>query len=262
MPQRSTNPEDYQELPVSVAVMQKHFPADWVIDPHRHRRDQLIYAASGTMRVRTTTHSWIVPPERALYMPGGVEHAVAMRNPVEMRTLYIEPGSHDQLPDACIVMTPSALLKELIGALLAEPENYARSNRGAWLSRLLLDEVCHAKTLQRSIAMPTDPRLLRVCEHVLEYPGDSASLADLAAMAGGSERTLARICQRELGMGFAAWRQQIRFHYALEDLARGTSVGKVAHACGYASVSAFTAAFRKSLGHAPSRILEQISSNV
>ena len=262
MPQRSTNPEDYQELPVSVAVMQKHFPADWVIDPHRHRRDQLIYAASGTMRVRTTTHSWIVPPERALYMPGGVEHAVAMRNPVEMRTLYIEPGSHDQLPDACIVMTPSALLKELIGALLAEPENYARSNRGAWLSQLLLDEVCHAKTLQLSIAMPTDPRLLRVCEHVLEYPGDSASLADLAAMAGGSERTLARICQRELGMGFAAWRQQIRFHYALEDLARGTSVGKVAHACGYASVSAFTAAFRKSLGHAPSRILEQISSNV
>ena len=94
MTDRSTNPDDYQELPVAVAVMQKHFPSEWVIAPHSHRRDQLIYAASGTMRVRTATHSWIVPPERALYMPGGVEHAVAMRNPVEMRTLYIEPGAH------------------------------------------------------------------------------------------------------------------------------------------------------------------------
>lgn len=258
MTDRSTNPDDYQELPVAVAVMQKHFPSDWVIAPHSHRRDQLIYAASGTMRVRTATHSWIVPPERALYMPGGVEHAVAMRNPVEMRTLYIEPGAHAALPDTCVVITPSRLLKELIAALLDEPENYARSNRGAWLSALLLDEVCRGKTWQLSIPMPSDPRLLRVCEQLLEQPGDPRALADFADTAAASERTLARLCQRELGMGFAAWRQQVRFHYALEDLARGTPVAKVAHGCGYASVSAFAAAFRKSLGHAPSRILEQI----
>jgi quercetin dioxygenase-like cupin family protein len=121
MSERSINADDYQELPVAVAVMQKHFPSDFVIAPHSHRRDQLLYAASGTMRVRTDTHSWIVPPERALYMPGGTVHAVAMRNPVEMRTLYIEPGSHAELPDACVVITPNLLLRELIGALLKEP---------------------------------------------------------------------------------------------------------------------------------------------
>ena len=66
MSQRSIDPADYQALPVAVTVMQKHFPANFVISPHVYRRDQLIFAASGTMRVRTDSHSWIVPPRRAL----------------------------------------------------------------------------------------------------------------------------------------------------------------------------------------------------
>ena len=261
MAPRSINPDDYQDLPVTVAVMQKQFPAGFVIAPHSHRRDQLLYAASGTMRIRTRTHSWIVPPERALYMPGGTSHAVSMRNPVEMRTLYIEPGSDPNLLTECAVITPSALLKELIAALLREPENYAQSQRGTWIGKLILDEVCRGKALDLSIPMPSDPRLLRVCEHVTGNPGETCCLADLSRMAGASERTLARLCETELGMGFSAWRQQVRFHYALEDLARGSPVGKVARACGYASESAFTAAFRKSFGHPPSRILQRFSGS-
>ncbi|MFV0489483.1 MAG: AraC family transcriptional regulator, partial [Vibrio fluvialis] len=262
MSSRSINPEDYQELPVAVAVMQKHFSSGHVIAPHSHRRDQLLYAASGTMRVRTDTHSWIVPPERALYMPGGVVHSVSMRNAVEMRTLYIAPHSHQKLPATCVVITPSSLLKELIGALLDEPENYDRSNRGRWLGELILDEMGRSKTLNLSIPMPSDSRLARVCEHVIEHPGDNGSLGDFAELAAASERTLARICESELGMGFAAWRQQVRFHFALEYLARGTPVGEVAHACGYSSVSAFTAAFRKNFGHPPSQIMKSMSGNV
>jgi len=255
---RSINPDDYQELPVAVAVMQKHFPSDYVIAPHSHRRDQLLYAASGTMRVRTDTHSWIVPAERALYMPGGVMHSVSMRNPVEMRTLYIEPQSRSELPTACAVITPSSLLKELIIALLDEPENYHQSDRGIALGQLILDEVSRGAKLDLSIPMPSDQRLLRVCEHVIEDPGAGGGLSDYAEFAAASERTLARICESELGMGFAAWRQQVRFHFALEDLARGTAVGEVARACGYASASAFTAAFRKNFGYPPSRILASL----
>ncbi len=261
MAQRSINPDDYQELPVSVAVMPKHFPAGYVIAPHSHRRDQLIYAASGTMRVRTDTHSWIVPAERALYVPGGVVHSVSMRNPVEMRTLYIEPKSHATLPNACAVITPSSLLKELIASLLDEPENYHLSARGTALGQLILDEVGRGAKLDLGIPMPSDPRLLRVCEMVIENPGASGGLGDYAEIAAASERTLARICDSQLGMGFAAWRQQVRFHFALEDLARGAPVGEVARACGYASASAFTAAFRKNFGYPPSRILASLPAS-
>ncbi|MGI9355316.1 MAG: AraC family transcriptional regulator [Rhizobiaceae bacterium] len=239
--------------------MQKHFPSNFVIAPHSHRRDQLLYAASGTMRVRTDTHTWIVPPERTLYIPGGVIHSVSMRNPVEMRTLYIEPKSHPKLPDACIVITPSALLKELIGALLEEPENYFESDRGTWLGQLVLDELCRGTTLDFGIPLPSDPRLLRLCEHLIENPGEVKSLGVYSDLAAASERTMARLFQSELGLGFAAWRQQVRFHNALEHLARGSAVSKVALACGYASASAFTAAFRKNFGYPPSRILHSMS---
>ena len=71
MSRRSTNPDDYQELPVAVAVMQKQFPSAFVIAPHSHRRDQLLYAASGTMRIRTDTHSWIVPQSGLSTCPEG-----------------------------------------------------------------------------------------------------------------------------------------------------------------------------------------------
>ena len=173
--------------------------------------------------------------------------------------MYIEQGAHRHLPESCVVITPSSLLRELIGALLEEPESYDQSDRGLWIGRLILDEVCRGKVLNLSIPMPTDPRLLRVCEHVIDNPGEMANLGDYSDLANASERTLARICQRELEMGFAEWRQQVRFHYALENLARGKTVREVAHDCGYASASAFTAAFRKNFGLPPSRILESVS---
>jgi AraC-like DNA-binding protein len=261
MTDRSINPDDYQELPAPVAVMQKRFPSYYFIDPHSHRRDQLIFAATGTMRVRTTTHSWIVPPERAVYMPGGVEHSVAMHDDVEMRTLYIEPDSHHDLPDTCIVITPSGLLREMIGALLHEPNDYERNSRGEWLSKLILDEICQSKSLSLSIPMPADPRLQRVCELILDNPQDDRSLDGHAERSGASARTIARLSQRELGMSLSSWRQQVRFHYALEALARGSPVGTVAQHCGYSSVSAFTAAFRKSFGQPPSRILDRLSAS-
>ena len=78
---RSTDPLDYQSLPQPVALMSKAFPAGYRIPPHHHERDQLLYAASGTMRIRTERHAWIIPPDRALYMPAGVSHSLVMRGP-------------------------------------------------------------------------------------------------------------------------------------------------------------------------------------
>jgi len=219
---RSINADDYQELPVDVAVMQRIFDTNWLIEPHKHRRDQLLFAAVGTMRVRTETHSWLVPPQRADYMPAGVVHSVVIRASLEMRTLYIEPGALPELPTACVVITASPLLQELIRALLEEPPVYDRDGRGDRLARLILEEICRGQTLDLSISMPTDPRLLRVCEAVIDAPGNHSSLADYSDLAGASERTLARLSQRQLGMSFSMWRQHVRFHYALEDLARAT----------------------------------------
>ena len=70
---------------------------------------------------------------------------------------------------------------------------------------------------------------------------------------GASERTLARLFERETGMSFRAWRQQLRLLRALELLAAGTPVTRVALDLGYESTSAFSAMFRRVLGTAPTR---------
>jgi AraC-like DNA-binding protein len=52
-------------------------------------------------------------------------------------------------------------------------------------------------------------------------------------------------------MGFERWRTQLRIAAALRELGKGASVTRVAHDVGYASTSAFVAAFRRTTGTTP-----------
>jgi len=63
---RSTDPRDYQRVARPFVAMAKSFVDGFEIEPHHHARDQLIYAVSGLMRVRTAREAWIVPPDRAV----------------------------------------------------------------------------------------------------------------------------------------------------------------------------------------------------
>ena len=254
LPGRSIDPDDYQSLPRPVAAMAKTFPDGSATTRHAHRRDQLIYAVSGVMRVRTNREAWVVPPDRAVYIPGGTEHAVAMRGRVEMRTLYIDAEAATGLPEAATVLEVSDLLRALVLALLEEPVVYEPAGRGGRLAELILDEIPRAKPLSLVIPMPRDKRLVRLCDALLADPRREETLEAWSHEVGASPRTLSRLFQDEIGLTFTAWRQRVRFHNALEALVRGEPVGAVARANGYASSSAFAAAFRKSLGVAPSSV--------
>ena len=97
---RSTDPLDYQRVPHAVAAMPKDFAAGFTVQPHRHERAQLIYATAGTMRVSTDDGVWVVPPQRALWMPPGVRHSIAMLGDVTMRTLYLRADAAAFMPKA------------------------------------------------------------------------------------------------------------------------------------------------------------------
>src|SRR4030081_1212531 len=57
---------------------------------HMHREAQLVYAARGTMQVTTPKGRWLVPPDRAGWVPARPEHAIAELADIEMRTLYFD----------------------------------------------------------------------------------------------------------------------------------------------------------------------------
>jgi quercetin dioxygenase-like cupin family protein len=154
---RSTDPEDYQQVPRAVAAMPKDFADGFEIAPHRHRRAQLIYATAGTMRISTEEAVWVVPPQRALWMPPGVRHSIAMSGDVTMRTLYLRQDAATGMPDICRVLHISPLLRELIVRATEMPVHYDERGAAGHVVALILDELHREPSLPLNLPMPRDP---------------------------------------------------------------------------------------------------------
>lgn len=229
------------------------FPTSHQIRRHRHAAGQLIFAASGVMTVTTDVGRWVVPPERAVWVPPHVAHAIRMTGAVRMRTLYLEGKATAGLPATCAVVQVRPLLRELILQAVAIPQPYPASGREARLVAVLVDELTAARTAPLHLPMPRDPRLVAVTGPLAADPADKRPLAAWARTAGASARTLARLFPRETGLSFAHWRQQARLLRALERLAAGEAVTTVALDLGYESPSAFITMFRSRLGATPGR---------
>src|SRR5215475_15111158 len=60
------------------------------LDPHMHQESQLVYAAAGTMQVTTPKGRWLVPPDRAVWVPARLAHAIDVLADIDMRTLYFD----------------------------------------------------------------------------------------------------------------------------------------------------------------------------
>jgi AraC-like DNA-binding protein/quercetin dioxygenase-like cupin family protein len=256
---RSTDPLDYQNVPRPLAAMAKEFADGHRIARHAHARAQLIFAIRGVMTVSADRSRYVVPPQRALWMPAGMAHAIALSGPVSMRTLYVQEKGAQGLPDDCRVLAVSPLLRELIVRATSLPVLYDERGADGRLMQMILDEIANLPTVPLDLPMPQDKRLLKLCLALIEDPADPRTLEQFATGSNASARTLARLFRSEAGMSFGAWRQQLRLLEAVRRMAAGAPVTHVALDLGYASPSAFAAMFRKTLGVPPSRYFAQAS---
>src|SRR6266704_1764063 len=115
-----------------------------VIPEHSHPEDQLLFASSGVMTLRTKQGVWVVPPLRAVWIPANTPHSVEMSGPVSMRTLYFLPKLCRKFSEKCFVMNVSALLRELI----LHACKFKRLSKRA-LDRLCKDCGASKRTIQR-----------------------------------------------------------------------------------------------------------------
>ena len=76
-------------VPRPVVALARDLPPSHEIDWHSHPRFQLVYAARGVMTVDTREATWVVPPQRAVWLPPTVEHRVTTKGVVQMRSLYV-----------------------------------------------------------------------------------------------------------------------------------------------------------------------------
>jgi AraC-like DNA-binding protein/mannose-6-phosphate isomerase-like protein (cupin superfamily) len=241
-----------------ITALAKDYPRGWHVSKHRHRRGQLIYAKLGVMHVTTREGIWIVPPQRALWIPLGMEHEIRMEGRVAVRMLYLDHSSSALFGSHCKVLSVSALLRELIlAAVKAHAEK--RRERIALLAPLMLHELQEANEEALHIPAPSDPRLKNVCQRLLSGTAGTDTLEQLAAHAGASSRTLARLFESELQMSFVHWRQQVRLARALSQISQGHAIKSVARDAGYATCSAFSSMFHRVLGLTPTHYMRQMT---
>lgn len=208
------------------------------------------------MTVITSSASYVVPPQRAVWMPSGVEHRIDARSDVSMRTLYVEVGKAAELPVEVCVLQVSPLLRELVvAAVIAGPE-YQPDSPESRMMAVILDQIRVQPVVALALPMPEEARVLRMVRCLIADPADSRDLGAWAKEVGASKRTLTRLFAAQTGMSFRSWREQLRVLRALELLATGASVTKVAMEVGYENTSAFIAMFRRCLGTTPTRYLD------
>jgi AraC-like DNA-binding protein len=164
------------------------------------------------------------------------------------------------MPQHCCVISVSSLLREMILRVVADDEEAVEaSKRTQTLSAALLAELEMAPREAILLPMPAERRARKVAELMLKDPADRRSLADWGQTVGASPRTLARHFERDTGVSFGRWRQQLDVALAIQKLCSGESVQQVAGALGYETASSFIAMFRRAMGDTPARYLKSIS---
>jgi AraC-like DNA-binding protein/quercetin dioxygenase-like cupin family protein len=231
------------------------------LDPHMHREAQLVYAAKGTMQVTTPRGRWLVPPDRAVWVPGGLAHAIDVLADIEMRTLYFELSwlareRRSKSLSCEFVVRVSPLLHQAILALFDAPSTPERSEL---LVRLAMLELHRAEDSTTFMPLPQEPRCRRAAEIVLSEPAQTYEIESLARAVGTSSRTLSRLFAAETELSFKSWCQRARIASAIERLSTdgNVSIKQLAAELGYASVPAFSHAFRRITGKTPTEFSRQ-----
>src|SRR5882724_3911460 len=195
-----------------VHMVANHYKRGVRLDTHMHREAQLVYAAKGTMQVTTPRGRWLVPPDRAVWVPARLEHAIDVLADIDMRTLYFDlkwlgREKFNSGLDCEFVVRVSGLLHESILALFDERGN---AERTALLIRLAMFELHRAEDSTTFIPLPHEPRCRRAAEIVLGDPAASHEIETLARKVGASARTLSRLFSSETQLSFKSWCQRAR----------------------------------------------------
>ncbi|MCX4163128.1 MULTISPECIES: helix-turn-helix domain-containing protein [Paraburkholderia] len=223
-----------------------------VTTAHRHARGQLFGAISGLLSVGTEHSQWVVPATHAVWIPPELAHSVQSHGPFSGWSVYVAAAACRALPDEPCTLPMSLLLRAAISRAATwndDPLDDAQTR----IAGVIIDEIRSLPREQFGLPMPRDARLIRIANALAKNLADNRRLEEWAQWAAIAPRTLSRRFITETGFSFAEWRQRARLMRALEMLAAGDAVTRVAIDLGYDNVSAFIAMFRRALGVTPAR---------
>jgi AraC-like DNA-binding protein len=220
-----------------------HF--DW----HHHEVHQLSVAAEGVVCMGLDDRAWVLPRSRALWIPAGLSHTVDTIGGGTLTSLWFDPARCPITWAGPTVVPVDDLLAGLVDRL---DHDHLGTDERARAEAVLFDLIRPISTATLDLPMPVDDRARRVADGLLTDPADQRSLVEWGRAVGASDRTLTRAFLAGTGLRFDEWRTRARVTAAVRLLATGVPVARVASDVGYATTSAFGAAFRRATGTTPS----------
>ena len=226
---------------------------------HAHDEAQLLFAASGTMQVYTTSGRWLVPPQLAVWVPTGVPHRIDVLSDTELWMIYWHPSASTawapaQSLDREFALRVTPLLRQLIFAAF---DADATPEKAELVVRLILHELTETPDAPTFLPLPASLIGRRAAELAISDPRMYLAIDELASRAATSVRTISRLFPSETGLTFKAWRQRARIVLAIEQLSAGGAISQVAAQAGFASTAAFSFAFRQVTRMTPTAFLDQ-----
>ena len=240
-----------------LVALGNEFEDGYRIEPHQHRRAQLLYGSSGVVMVTTPSGTLVMPPLSGMWIPPGVTHSVRMLGNVSMRSVYLQPHAIETMPDHCQVVEMPPLLRTLIAEAVDIPVEYNPDDRSGALMTLLLHEMARLRPLPLSLPLPSNQTLAQRCYEFLLHPTAHDTIDSWANQLSMSRRAFTRMFRLETGLSFVEWRQQACLHAALPRLVAGDPVTTIALDLGYKNPAAFTSMFKRAFGYAPREIARQ-----
>lgn len=239
------------ELPAAIVFRSAPMPAEGIYPEHHHPWGEFVFAISGVVEVRFRGGHFLVPPQYGIWLPPNVTHLGQNRRAAWHSSIYVSAGLCAVLPDNVSAIAVTPLIREMLEHLRQHPPGVTVSEQEKRFLEVLVDMLAAADRVGNYLPTSNDPVVQKVLGILEESPGDTRSLAELAAYVNTSERTLMRRCQSELGMRLAEWRQRMRVVKATPLLAEGRTVESIALEFGYGSSSAFITMFRRLTGETP-----------
>lgn len=224
---------------------------------------------AGTLRAEQAGHKGIAVAEPALlFYPRPLDHRLDVADRITADVLCAsvryDAGMDNAITQSfpAVVVTP---FREAPGleptlSLLFDEAGDARTGRQVMLDRLcdvlLIQIVRHA--IERGLVASgilaglAHPRLGKLLVELLDAPGKDWPLDAMAARAHLSRNAFARLFRDVVGVAPAAFLAQMRIGFAQRLLRKGRSLTRVAEEVGYGSQPAFSRAFIRETGIAPS----------
>lgn len=222
-------------------------------------RDYLLYSVKGAVRLHAGGRTWLLPPAFAAWVPADTPIDFDLPHAVTTCSILFERGFCSNVqprpPERPVVFTMTPLAREMTLHTRRWGANSVLEDGAEAFFLVLASVVAELARTPSDVWRPTtdDPHLTRALAYIEGRLSDEPTLAETAAAAGLSKRTLERRYATELGMTWAQSLRRVRMIAATERLVTTNDpVTTVAYDVGYHSLSAFNAAFREFAGQTPS----------